>query len=265
MIGAASGMEHPTVLHLHLARIVLLAPMKDIILFSHYLIRSSSSSSNKRSFSRRHHALDLFPTVSAEEAEKHRRLIQRWAMQDQYKARLAAIHAGVVLWHVRLYSINAFYEPVAVAFATLMFWALSGFSNNKKKPASSGNKNGSYGSTNGSNSNDDRDSVGAPRSPDLCDIILIDRPTDDELVQQFVIQGDGMRANMTGVGDVFGPQGPRRLLAQGQKLLQSLENWPGVTDHWLEVLGRLEKVTARAGVSVNNPPPPGPNANASAG
>lgn len=258
MIGAASGMEHPTVLHLHFARVVLLVPMNNILLFCHHLVRSSSSSSNERSSgSRSQRPLGLFPIVSAEEADQHRRLIQRWAMRDQYKARLAAIHAGVSLWHVRLYSINAFYEPVAVALATLTLWALSVFGNNKKKPTST--------SSLSSTSHADRDIVGSPPSPDVCDIILIDRPTDDELVQQFVIHGEGMRANMTGVGDIFGPQGPRRLLAQGKKLLQSLENWPGVTNYWLEVLGRLEKVTAMAGVNVENPPPLDPTANASTG
>ncbi|KAL6246198.1 hypothetical protein RBB50_006433 [Rhinocladiella similis] len=228
-IGAASGMEHPTVLHLHLARVVLLAPLNDILLFSHYLIRSSRESNR------------LFPHVSAAEAEVHRRRIQRWAVQDQYKARLAAIHAGTVFWHVRLYSIDAFYEPTAVALAALMFWALSAFSmkgSSKTRPTS--RAGGARGRSSRSNS--------CSPSPDVCDIILIDRPTDDELVQQFVRQGDSMRANMTGVGDIFGPRGPRKVLAEGQKLLLSLGSWAGISNYWVKVLNRLEKVTAMAGV-----------------
>ncbi|OQV07725.1 Fungal specific transcription factor domain-containing protein [Cladophialophora immunda] len=188
-IGAASGIEHPTVLHLHLARIVLLTPLNDIVLYSHYLIRSSGE------------ATRLFPSVSSTEAEEHRQLIQRWAIQDQYKARLAAIHAGVVFWHVRLYSINGFYESTAVALAALVFWALSAFS---------------------------------PKKP--------------KLRKQFVRQGHAMRANMTGVGDLFGPKGARKVLAEGQKLLLTLSSWRGITDYWLRVLNRLEKVTAAAGL-----------------
>lgn len=223
-IGAASGMEHPTVLHLHLARVVLLAPLKDIILYSHYLIRSSKESSR------------LFPPVSPAEAEEHRRLIQRWAVQDQYKARLAAIHAGVVFWHVRLYSIDGFYEPTAVALAALMFWALSLFAVKKSKTRTHSRSRG-------------RSSSDSSPSPDVCDIILIDRPTDDELVQQFVRQGDTMCANITGVGDLFGPKGPRKVLAEGQKLLLGLGSWRGITNYWIGVLSRLEKVTSLAGVN----------------
>ncbi|KAK4940933.1 hypothetical protein LTR10_019087 [Elasticomyces elasticus] len=225
-IGAASGMEHPTVLHLHLARIVLLAPLNNIILFSHYLIRSSKESNR------------LFPPVSPAEAEEHRGLIQRWAVQDQYKARLAAIHAGVVFWHVRLYSIDAFYEPTAVALAALMFWALSLFAVKNSKPKTRSRTSGGS-------------SLDSSPSPDVCDIILIDRPTDDELVQQFVRQGDTMCANITGVGDLFGPKGPRKVLAEGQKLLLGLGSWRGITNYWIKILNRLEKVTPMAGASTD--------------
>lgn len=225
-IGLASGMEHPTVLHLHLARIILLAPMDDIILFSHYLIRSSKDS------------VRLLRPVSSAEAEEHRRVIQRWALQDQYKARLAAIHAGTVFWHVRLYAVNGFYEPTAVAFAALVLWALGAFSAKNLQSRK-------QGLTEGASS-----SEGSP-PPDVCDIILIDRPTDDELVQQFVRQGDNMHANITGVGDLFGPKGPRKVLAEGQKLLVTLRSWRGITEHWLGVLNRLEKVTAMLGVDTD--------------
>ncbi|ETI28105.1 hypothetical protein G647_00554 [Cladophialophora carrionii CBS 160.54] len=231
-IGAACGMEHPTVLHLHLARVILLAPMRDIILFSHHLIRSSKD------------AIRLFPCVSSAEAEEHCRLIQRWALQDQYKARLAAIHAGVLFWHVRLYSVNGFYEPTAVAFAALLLWALGAFST--KKPVQSG-KPGPRARSGGTSFPSEPSSP----SPDVCDIILIDRPTDDELVQQFVRQGDYMHANLTGVGDLFGPKGPRKVLAEGQKLLSTLRGWRGLTGYWIGVLSRLEKATAKFGVDSN--------------
>ena len=232
-VGAASEMEHPTVLHLHLARIILLAPIRDITLFSHHLIRSSKD------------ATRLYPSVSPTQAEDHRRLIQRWVLQDHYKARLAAIHAGVVFWHVRLYSVNGFYEPHVIALAALVLWSLGAFS--AKRPASPNTSRPRRG--NGTSSS--LPSEAPSPSPDVCDIILIDRPTDDELVQQFVRQGDNMHANLTGVGDLFGPKGPRKVLAEGQKLLGTLRCWRGVAEYWARVLGRLEKVTAMVGVDSN--------------
>jgi len=230
-IGAACGMEHPTVLHLHSARVVLLGPMRHIILFSLHLIRTGKD------------ATELFPAVSPAKAEEHRRLIQRWALRDQYKARLAAIHAGVVFWHVRLYSINGFHEPTAVAFATLLLWALSLFSTKRLSPSKTPTHQPRAPTTSVTTSSNH-----SSPSPDICDIILIDRPTDDELVQQFVREGNTMHANMTGVGDLFGPKGPRKVLAEGQKLLSTLRSWRGVTEYWIRVFGRLEKVTAMVDV-----------------
>ncbi len=150
----------------------------------------------------------------------------------------ALVHAGVVFWHVRLYSVNGFYEPTAVAFAALMFWALSAFSPKKTTPAKGSRRGGGTSSSESS------------PSADVCDIILIDRPTDDELVQQFVRQGNNMRVNITGVGDLFGPKGARRVLMEGQKLLLTLGSWRGISNYWLRVLNRLEKVTAAADVNL---------------
>lgn len=67
-----------------------------------------------------------------------------------------------------------------------------------------------------------------------------------------------MHANMTGVGDLFALKGPRKVLAEGQKLLVTLRSWRGITEHWLGVLNRLEKVTAMLDVNTDAaeiPPP----------
>ncbi|KAI9646092.1 hypothetical protein NHQ30_005532 [Ciborinia camelliae] len=132
VIGAASGMEHPTVLHLHLARVVLLTPFRQILKFAELL--SSNTKSNTHS-NPNPNPPNQNPTptsnLSATDQEKEKEkdiletqnYIKRWATEDQHKARLAIIHAGALFWHVRRFSIDAFYEAEAVYLATLALWA----------------------------------------------------------------------------------------------------------------------------------------------
>lgn len=108
-IGQASGLEHPTVGHLHLARVILLSPINHIVKLAKVMTNGDDATQQK-------------------DIEKHRHICRRWAVQGVYKARLAVIHAGVTLWHIRRYSIDGFYEAPAVALATLMLWAFSTFS-----------------------------------------------------------------------------------------------------------------------------------------
>jgi hypothetical protein len=49
----------------------------------------------------------------------------QWAIRDQFKARLAIVHAGAMFWHVRRYSTNSFAEPFAIYMSTLVIWAYS--------------------------------------------------------------------------------------------------------------------------------------------
>lgn len=191
-IGQASGLEHSTVLHLHLARIVLLVPYAQILSFA-----KACGTGNRE-------------TPDAD-------IIRRWAVQHQYKARLAVVHAGVVFWHVRRYSIDAFYEAPAVGLATMTLWAFSTFAAQPMKPSSPASV----------------DSDGS--EADLCNIILLDRPTDDELVQQFIRHDKPFQAHLTGVGDLYSTKGPQRILLQGRKLLSTLRCW-GVSASWLALL-----------------------------
>lgn len=80
-VGYANGFEHPTVLHLHFSRVALLAPCSNLV----RLARSVAGGRN----------------VEYAFADPDAQLVRRWAVQHQCKARLAAIHAGVLLWHVR--------------------------------------------------------------------------------------------------------------------------------------------------------------------
>lgn len=213
LIGLAHGVEHPTVLHLHFARIVLLSPMTNIIRLARYISATGV-------------ALDLQISPSTEAAKNDLRVVRQWVFQDQYKARLAAIHAGATFWYIRRFSNDAFYEPDTVALATLMLWAISKFLPTRQH---------------GTDQSLTRGSIDNPLLGDDPQIVLLDRPIDDELVQQFVREGYTMHANMMGVGNLFGPHGPQRVLVEGQKLLATLGAWQDSRHHWTKVLNRLEQ------------------------
>ncbi|KAF7191034.1 Zinc finger protein [Pseudocercospora fuligena] len=211
-IGQASGLEHPTVLHLHLARIILLTPYKQIVELARAVISVSAHT---------------------ESAKANQQLIQRWAVQHQFKARLAIIHAGVVFWHVRRYSIDGFYESPAVGLAALILWAFGTYHKPRGRSAPTSSDQTL------ARAQDQQIRERSPESDDAkCEIILLDRPTDDELVQQFIRNGHNMQAHLTGVGDLYAAKGPERALTQGCKLLGSLRCW-GVSDSWLTLLQSL--------------------------
>jgi hypothetical protein len=190
VIGATSGMEHPTVLHLHLARVILLTPVRKIVHLAQLMSAEGPSGT----------ALDM-PATRSE--------VQSWALEDQHKSRLAIIHAGVLFWHVRRYSVDAFYEPSSVFLATLALWAYGTFAPSTSVTIKDGES---------PREDDDSESL-FPTSMQL------DRPADDELVQLFVKRGATMKANITGVGNLCSAKGPVRVLIEGRKLLLGLKCW----------------------------------------
>lgn len=202
-IAKAAGLEHPTVLHLHAARIVLLVPFREIRCLAVSLANETIRWSEHQKAVEEHH-------------------IRRWVKYDQYKARLAIIHAGSVLWYVRRYSTNAFHEPVAVFLAILTLWA--------------------YGWCHGSIIQQVDPKKGS--QPDSSEFhpeptfFHLDRPCDDELVQLFVRKGQTMRGNVTGVGDICGPYGPERILKEGCRILLSLMSW-GISGDFIAILTKL--------------------------
>lgn len=223
-IGLQSGIEHPTVLHLHMARVVLLTPLKHILRLAK-LMTTNETHSNVR------------------DIQTERNSIQRWAVQNQYKARLAAIHAGVIFWHVRRYSIDGFYEVPAVALATMMLWAFGSFSSNKTpmsmripEEKGSGLQRPLANNLPEVRENGSEDCMG--------DIVLLDRPTDDELVQEFIRRGHTMRTHMTGVGDIYGRHGPGRVLNEGCKHLTGLKCW-GLAETWIELFQKLRTCSSQ--------------------
>ncbi|KAB8542081.1 hypothetical protein FH972_025544 [Carpinus fangiana] len=188
VIGAASGHEHPTVLFLHMARVLMLSPIDQI----RKLVMNLSG---KR-------------TPSKTDIEKLSQHLVKWTHQDGYKARLAIIHAGVLLYHVRRHSMDSFYEPHAVFWSILSLWA--------------------YGSANPITSTIEMRTLQAvenSESDPLPDLIQLDRPCDDELVQLFVTNGTAIRPIVTGVGDICTLEGPGRLLKLGCRILRYGRNW----------------------------------------
>jgi hypothetical protein len=51
-----------------------------------------------------------------------------------------------------------------------------------------------------------------------------------------------MKANMNGIGDLYGERGPERVLIRGSKVLASLNCWV-IRDGWVRVLDKLVIVT----------------------
>lgn len=201
VIGAASGLEHPTVMHLHLARIILLTPFRDICNLAYGMTKEDSS-------------------ITAEKTSEHRNIVRRWALEDKCKARLAMIHAGALFWHVRRYSASGFYEPSAVMLSALALWAYGTFSG--VRPPSI----------------DSMIPEVQTHGEAYATSINLDRPADDELVQTFITRGDLMQALITGVGDIRSPHGPERVLLEGSKLVTRLANW-GSSRKAMRVLNNL--------------------------
>lgn len=224
-IGQQSGFEHPTVLHLHFARVVLLAPCE------HILTMAKHSTGN--------YGID---EAAAEVATQQ---VRRWAVQHQFKARLAAVHAGVLFWHVRHHSADAFYEPPVMALATLTLWAFGTFA--RAHVANTRDQRSLTASTRAWDQHipipatdypaRDQTTLGSTYEDGICEIILLDRPTDDELVQQFIRHGHKMQAHITGVGDLYSAGGPSRVLRKGYKLVETLRYSGG--PQWLELLQSL--------------------------
>ncbi|KAL4919724.1 fungal-specific transcription factor domain-containing protein [Aspergillus aurantiobrunneus] len=196
-IAKANGHEHPTILHLHTARIILLAPFREIRLLVNLLATQNVNWEDRQQVIEWHYVL-------------------RWIKHDQYKARLAVIHAGSVLYHVRKYSTNAFHEPVAIYLAILTLWAY-GLCYKQASP----------------------DLATTRRDPSIGpSIINLDQPCSDDLVQSFVREGQMMKGTLTNVGDICAPHGPEQILRVGCDTLSGLHPW-GIAKEFMVTLMRL--------------------------
>ncbi|KFY13867.1 hypothetical protein V492_02990 [Pseudogymnoascus sp. VKM F-4246] len=246
----ASGLEHPTILHLHLARLILLAPVSDLQELARVKLRQETQSHS-----------ESFLDATMQEQDL-RNTVRRWVAHDQYKARLAIIHAGSVFWYLRRYSCGAVIEPFANYLATLVLWAYSIATSAANLLASSTPNTVTYESQRAadagmSQTNDDaphhtQDLTMRPNSerhhstsnyyPNLpslhtqiagaldhlecheTSIIQLDRPCDDEIVQLFVRFGERMTPYMARIGDISTKGSGRKILREGVKLLSSHDN-----------------------------------------
>ncbi|SCN97784.1 uncharacterized protein FFB20_10508 [Fusarium fujikuroi] len=211
-IASLLGAEHPTVLHLHFSRVVLLVPRRAIITLAKYL--KAPEHLRKEA-------------ASQKEALQAEREISEWAQQDGSKARLAALHCGCFLWHVRRYAKMTFYEPPCVFWATLTLWAYSVFCSKSRRPGGEPRSG----------------SVTRQISPDRSDdenptFIRLDRPNDDEMVQLFVRTGV-LKAYVSGVGDIYSSNAPKRILKEGRRVLESVALAWGRNGEYLELLQAL--------------------------
>ncbi|OJJ50947.1 hypothetical protein ASPZODRAFT_57307 [Penicilliopsis zonata CBS 506.65] len=223
-IARAAGLEHPTVLYLHAARIILLAPFREI--------RSLATSL----------AMERLRWSDHQQAmEWH--YVCRWIKHDQYKARLSIIHAGTVLWHVRRYSTNSFHEPTATFLAVLTLWAYGSChgQNAANAAAAAAASSSSFSQEANTVHTGSEPSDAASHDPTF---IHLDRPCDDELVQLFVRDGRTMRGNVTGVGDICAPHGPERILRVGCETLASLTSW-GVSKRFIAILTKLADLVSQ--------------------
>ncbi|KAK6203675.1 hypothetical protein LQW54_008881 [Pestalotiopsis sp. IQ-011] len=192
-VASAAGVEHSTVLHLHLSRVVLLVPYTSIQALAKSISTLAAGRSNSRSGRGREDAL---------RAEQE---VVRWAQQDEH-----------------------------VCFASIT----SGSGDKSaERPRSAGQAPGFEGRT-------DTMQADFEDEPEPT-FIRLDRPNDDEMVQQFVKSGrpSVMRAHITGVGNISSPQGPAKILREGRKILSSVSSAWSRTREYISILESVEAVT----------------------
>ncbi|KAJ5720311.1 uncharacterized protein N7483_008245 [Penicillium malachiteum] len=200
--------EEPTILHLHLSRLMLLAPI------AHFqtLARFPSSHTLK------------WPSIPPNQYdyENARNQVLQWAIRDQFKARLSVVHAGALLWHVRRFSTDNAIEPFSIYIAVLLLWAYS---------ASTCAVNDSSGPM-GADQASRGDCVDLDDSDDEPLWLRLDRPLDDELVQTYIRVGNKMSAHLKGVGDIGKHDAPLKILKQGYHLLTGKKYDRGDQQHY---------------------------------
>ncbi|KAL6407027.1 melanin regulator CMR1 [Ilyonectria robusta] len=236
----AGGWEHPTILHLHLSRLLLLTPTRHM----QYVAAASSPIAPRRGQD----------DAKYREACSH---LQQWAIRDQFKARLSMVHAGALLWHVRRYSSDGFLEPFAIYVATLAIWAYSVSTQSIRgqgpDPAMPNSGPSPTQQTPQNATGTDSDEEPEPA------FIHLDRPCDDEMVQIYVRLGHKISGYMLRVGNICSPGAPRKILKEGVRLLSSrlrilpedslvdrsdVTNTWGIAESFKQTLGYLIQATA---------------------
>jgi len=178
-----SGFEHHTILQLHLARLIILAPTSAIQRFV------SGSASNEAAL------------VDAEDGHSFataRIQVLQWVIRDHCKARLCLVHCGALFWHVRRYSCSSLFEPYAIYIATLILWAFCVCMHLPEAVEAIGSE--------------------SDEEPEPS-FLHLDRPLDDELVQTYVRMGHKMSAYIANVGSLEHEAAPVRIAKEGMSIL----------------------------------------------
>lgn len=207
-VAQRAGLEHPTILHLHLARLILLTPASTIQSLASLIHQNAKRGS---------------PPLTSSQTQYHedRSEVLRWFIQDQYKARLALVHAGAIFWHVRRYSHDSMLEPFAVLLSTLVVWAYATSSQaieqQQRQGLTNSEANGSGRPTSSSRAQNPTQESGSD-SIDL-PFINLDRLCDDELIQMYVLHGSRMKGFMAGIGDITKEGASVKILREGAKII----------------------------------------------
>ncbi|EHK20216.1 uncharacterized protein TRIVIDRAFT_193174 [Trichoderma virens Gv29-8] len=177
---STGGLEHHTVMYLHLSRLILLTPLRQI-----QTLATNLRNTNTMNFAVNERYADASNCVL------------KWAINDSFKARLAIIHAGALFWHIRRYSRRSFLEPFTIYMATLIIWAYSTSVQFARQ----------------------QEELQDEELCSEVSFFFIDRPCDDEMVQMYLRFGNKMSAHMTRVGVITQVSAPGRILQEGIRLL----------------------------------------------
>lgn len=206
----AGGLEHPTIMYLHLSRLILLTPVAQI----------QTLATNPRNTNT--NATNLAVNQGYTDASNH---VLKWAMNDSFKARLAIIHAGALFWHIRRYSTRSFLEPFAIYMATLITWAYSvsvQFARQQEEFQAAPSMEGPLSPEARTVAAACQQPTSSTQDEELCSelpFFFIDRPCDDEMVQMYLRFGNKMSAHMARVGIITQASAPSKILQEGIRLL----------------------------------------------
>lgn len=221
----AAGLEGPIFLHLHLSRLFLLTPVKELLVIAEERIPDRFYVQMPHNVAWRRVNLRL-----------SRKVIKTWAHRDRYKARLAVIHAGASFWHVRRYATDSFVQPFVIYLAAIVIHFFAHLSIDRRTtPETNGTASsktpilyeGNADNTNPAPTQSDTpDSIRsrprplrASRMPTHC---YIDRPIDDELVQYFVRNGETkITPCVEAIDNLCSAAGARQILREAAALLEA--------------------------------------------
>jgi hypothetical protein len=204
-VALAAGWEHPNILNLHFARLLLLTPTSHLRNLAERAIQVQQDSS----------------TIDEEFAES-RRIVFKWALRDYYKARLSVIHAGAVWWYVRRYSTEIFTESFTIYMASLVLWGYSMVIQHSNEQQLSRHALRGQAPSDPQPEKIQSCRMTADTTPDNepeLSFIVLDRPCDDEMVQTYMRMGHKMTAHLSKIGDIADLSSTKKILTEGIRLL----------------------------------------------